>query len=225
MVTRLIIIRHAEAEGNFQRIFHGWTNSELTEKGHTQARLMAEKIKDLKFDIIYSSSMKRTLQTAEYIAEGRNLPIIRTDKLKEINGGDWEGRYFKDIKEFWPEQYDCWENRINEHSMPNGESVEEFQKRLIEEIEYIVGNNKGKNICVVTHGTAIRALMCYFKGCAFEEMCNINWVENTSVSILEHSEEGYKLLVEGDASHLDESMGTLTNQDWYKEHQKKMKGN
>ena len=48
-------------------------------------------------DVIYSSSLKRTLQTAQYIADAKNLPIIRTDKLKEINGGEWEGKRWDEL--------------------------------------------------------------------------------------------------------------------------------
>ena len=93
MKTRLIFVRHAEAEGNYLRIFHGWTDSGITDKGHVQAKKAAERLKDIPIDVLYSSSLKRTIQTAQYIADIKGLPIIRTDKLKEINGGDWEGKY------------------------------------------------------------------------------------------------------------------------------------
>jgi probable phosphoglycerate mutase len=62
----------------------------------------------------------------------------------------------------WPEEYDTWENKPHIHRMPNGETMEEFQARLLEEIKYIIDNNKGKSICIVTHGTAIKALLCRF---------------------------------------------------------------
>jgi methionine salvage enolase-phosphatase E1 len=87
MKTRLIFVRHAEAEGNLKRLFHGWYDSSITEKGHKQAKKVAERLSDVPIEVIYSSSLKRTLQTAQYIADVKQLPIIRTDKMKEINGG------------------------------------------------------------------------------------------------------------------------------------------
>ena len=60
MRTRLIIVRHAEAMGNISREFHGWTDEGLTDKGHKQAKLMAEKLKDTDIDVLYASSMVRT---------------------------------------------------------------------------------------------------------------------------------------------------------------------
>ncbi len=215
MITRLILVRHAEAEGNLNRVFHGWTDSNITEKGRLQAQRAAERLKDEKIDVIYSSSLKRTLQTAEYIARVKMLPIIRTDKLKEINGGDWECKGWDELACIWPHEHDTWENKPHLHQMPNGESMEEFQKRLSGEIEYIISNNKGKNICIVTHGTAIKALMCYFRGYELSEMLNIMWYDNTSITIIEWNDEKYNVVLEGDNSHLTGDLSTVYNQEWY----------
>lgn len=215
MKTRLIFVRHAEAQGNLNREFHGWTDSKITEKGHVQARRAAERLKDIDIDVIYSSSLKRTLQTAEYIAKQKNLPIIRTDKLKEINGGDWEGNSWDVLSERWPDAYETWEYKPHMHQMPNGESMEEFQKRLIDEVMYIIQHNPGKNICIVTHGTAIKALMCYFYGYNLEEMLNIRWYDNTSVTIIDYEREKFNVILEGDASHLGKEYSTLENQEWW----------
>jgi len=72
--TRIIFVRHAEAEGNLNRVFHGWTDSSITERGHLQAQRVAQRLKDVDIDVIYSSSLKRTLQTAQYIADVKTFP-------------------------------------------------------------------------------------------------------------------------------------------------------
>lgn len=221
MKTRIIFVRHAEAEGNLYRIFHGWTDSGITEKGHVQAKKAAERLKELKIDVIYSSSLKRTIQTAQYIADTKGLPIIRTDKLKEINGGDWEGKKWDDLPSIWPDEYHTWENAPHIHRMPNGETMEEFQQRLINEVMYIIDNNKGKNICVVTHGTAIRALMCRFFHLDLEEMINITWYDNTAISIIDYEEGEFKVILEGDASHLGKELSTIQNQKWWNDYMEK----
>lgn len=218
----MILVRHAEAEGNFKRLFQGWTDGEITEKGHVQARKVAERLKDFPIDILYSSSLKRTLQTAGYIAGVKNLPIIRTDKLKEINGGDWENVPFDILPQRWPEESYTWDNKPHIHQMPNGESVVEFQERLIKEIEHIIHQHAGKNICIVTHGTAIKSLMCYFRACDLEEMFNIPWYENTAVTVLDYEDGKFTSVLEGDASHLDPESSTLGNQEWWIELNKRL---
>lgn len=220
MITRLVLVRHAEAEGNMNRVFHGWSDSNITEKGRLQAQRAAERLKDEEIDVIYSSSLKRTLQTAEYIARVKMLPIIRTDKLKEINGGDWEGKGWDELADIWPNEHFTWENRPHLHQMPNGESMEEFQKRLSGEIDYIINNNKGRNICIVTHGTAIRALMCYFLGYELSEMLNIMWYDNTSITRVEWNNGKFNVILEGDNSHLTGELSTLNNQEWYAQYKK-----
>lgn len=223
MKTRLILVRHAEAEGNKIRRFHGWTDSEITERGHLQAQRVAERLRDVDIDVLYSSSMKRTLQTAEYISKAKGLPIRKTGRLKEINGGDWENLLWTELQERWPEAYDTWDNRPHEHKMPNGETMEEFQDRLVAEIMEILRANPGKNICVVTHGTAIRALICHFRACTLEEMANVAWCDNTAVTIMDYEEPYFETVTEGDASHLGSDLGTVVNQDWWEDYMKKVK--
>lgn len=220
--TRLIIVRHAEAEGNYKRLFHGWSDGELTEKGHIQAARAAERLKNVRIDVLYSSSLKRTLQTAGYIADAKNLPILRTDQLKEINGGDWEGEPWETLPEKWPEAYHTWENTPHLHSMPNGETMEEFQERLVEEVKHIIGMNKGKHIGIVTHGTAIKALLCYFNSCPLEEMFNIKWCDNTAITIVDYENDQFSLVLEGDSTHLDDALSTLKNQEWWDDYIKKL---
>ena len=105
--------------------------------------------------------------------------------------------------------------------MPNGENMVEFQKRLIDEVEYIIKNNKGKNICIVTHGTAIRTLVCYFFQWDLSEMIKIKWYDNTSITIVEHDGNGYNVILEGDVSHLGKEFSTIENQEWWIEYNKK----
>lgn len=222
MTTRLILVRHAEAEGNFTRKYHGWTDSGLTPKGHLQAQRLAVRLTDEKIDVIYSSSLSRTVQTARYIAENKKLEINTTDQLKELYGGDWEDQFFADLGVKWPEEYEKWENHPDQLTMPNGESVADFQNRLINEIERIRNQHPGKNICIVTHGTAIRTLICYFNELPLSEICNIPWDENTSFSIIEYDGEKYSFLLQGEASHLGDDLGTIVKQTWFQEHKKQL---
>jgi len=222
MKTRLILVRHAEAEGNNKRVFHGWTDGGITKKGHLQAKLAAEKLKDYKMDIIFSSTSLRTKQTAKYIAEMKNLDIIEDSRLMEINGGDWEGRPWSELPKKWPIEYDTWENKPHVHQMPNGESMEAFYKRILSAIMDIIKNNPGKNICVVTHGTAIRALMCYFYGYELEKMLIVRWFDNTAITITDINGEDVRVVVEGDDSHLGHENGTVKSQEWWGEYLEKL---
>jgi len=217
MKTRLIFVRHAEAEGNLNRLFHGWFDSKITEKGHKQAKKVAERLANVPIDIIYSSSLTRTLQTAQYIADVKNLPIIRTDKMKEINGGDWENKSWDEFPTSYPKEYYTWEHEPHLHQMPNGENVVEFNERLIKEVKNIIDQNLGKNICIVTHGAAIRTMLCKFYGATLEHMKNIDWHDNTSVTVVDYDnkKDEFEVLMEGDTEHLEFELSTIQNQEWW----------
>jgi len=221
MKTRLIIVRHAEAVGNKIREFHGWTDEGITEKGKLQASIVAERLKNMPVDVIYSSSMKRTMETARYIAEAKNLPVIPVDDLKEINGGLWEGMTWSELARKYPNEYDTWENKPHIHQMPGGESMECFQKRVVSAVMRILEKEAGKNILIVTHGTVIRALLCYLKELPLEEMVKIPWCDNTAVTAGTWDSKRFCIETEGDCSHLDDETSTFKNQAWFIEYRKK----
>lgn len=142
--------------------------------------------------------------------------------MKEINGGDWEGVKFADLPVRFPQSHHDWENAPHLVQMPNGESMVEFQQRLVGEVTRIIGHHPGKNICIVTHGTAIKALMCHFKGISLEGMHNIPWFDNTSITTVDYEEGNFTILSQGEDSHLGMELSTIRNQDWWEDYIKKL---
>lgn len=214
-VTRLIIVRHAEAAGNYYRRFHGFYNSFITAKGYSQIDLLTKRLKDLDIDVVYSSDLDRTLETIKPTADCKNLPVHKMEGLREINGGLWEDVPWDELPEKYGSSYEDWLKRPHLLQMPEGESMQEFQQRLINSINEIVKENKGKNILIATHGTALKALQCHFHGKPLEEFNNIVWVDNASITIVDVNEDGsYHFEVEGDNAHL-EGKGTIEFQEWF----------
>ncbi len=221
MKTKLIIVRHAEAVGNRIREFHGWTDESITDRGHKQAEQVADRLRNTPMDGIYSSTLKRTMETASYISKAKKLPISPRDDLKEINGGLWEKMPWDNLAEKYPDEYETWESRPHLHQMPEGESMVGFQKRVASAVSDILRKEEGKSICIVTHGTVIRALLCWFKGFPLQDMVRIQWCDNTAVTIVTREREVFTVELEGDNSHLDDKTSTLKNQEWFLEYKKK----
>ncbi|MBP7176012.1 MAG: histidine phosphatase family protein [Thermoclostridium sp.] len=221
MKTKMVIVRHAEAVGNRIREFHGWTDEGITDRGNLQAQQVAEKLRDTPIDVIYSSVLKRTMETAGYIARMKHLPIISREDLKEINGGMWEGMRWDDLLAKYPNEYHIWETKPHLHQMPEGESMESFRQRVVSAIADIFQREEGKNICVVTHGTVIRVLMCWFKGWPLEDIVKISWYDNTAVTIVTRDNDTFQIELEGDATHLDAATSTFENQQWFIEYREK----
>ena len=214
-MTCLMIVRHAEAEGNIIRRFHGQTDSHLTKNGHKQAQRVAERLSNEHIDRLYSSDLSRAFQTAKYIGKVKNLDVHIIKGLREIDGGDWEDMSWEELPQKWPVAYDHWENKPHLLQMPNGESMTGLQQRVLKEIMEIVEENHGKNICVVTHGVVKKALLCYFYDKPLEAFTDIMWHDNASVTMIHIEDDSYKVVIEGDNLHLGE-LGTLAKQDWWK---------
>jgi len=224
MKTTMIFVRHAEALGNKIREFHGWTDESITERGHIQAMQVAERLADVNIDVLYSSVMKRTMETAEYISGVTGLPISSREDLKEINGGLLEGMRWDDLAKVYPEEYDTWENRPHLHQMPEGESMESFQQRVVTAVQDILSREKGRDICIVTHGTVIRVLLCWFKGMPLKDVIKIPWCDNTAITTVTEENGRFRVILEGDASHLSKETSTLQNQEWFREYKERFFG-
>ena len=97
MVTTLYLIRHCEAEGNIQEIFQGKTDGDITPKGEQQLDRLSERFRDIPFDVIYSSPLKRALKTAQAAAKYHNVEIITDPAFAEIDGGEMEGHKWNEL--------------------------------------------------------------------------------------------------------------------------------
>lgn len=215
--VRVIVVRHCEAEGNVKRVFQGNTDSDITENGAAQLERLSERMRDVDFDIIYSSPLIRAFKTAQAANKYHNRPIIKDSGLKEINGGEWEGTPWGVFDTSNDEQTYNWQNEPHNFTPKSGESMREVFGRMRDTVLKIARRHPGQTVVISTHGCALRNLLCWAKGRPIEELKNIGWCDNTGISVIEiNNKLEPTILVENDASHLDESISTFAKQDWWK---------
>ena len=164
MNTNLILVRHAECQGNIENRLSGITDFKLTKNGKEQLKPLGLELKNEKIDVIYSSPLRRAMETARAIAKYSNIKNIHMEhNLKEINYGVCDGVEWKEINERYPQIYKMWKEIYNYPvNIPLQEEYSEVQKRMINSIKKICTYNDGKNICIVSHGIAIQAFLCYY---------------------------------------------------------------
>jgi len=150
----IYIVRHGQTEFNVAGKYGGRIDVQLNEKGINQAYELREILKNIKFDFVFSSPLKRALKTAEIIC---NNEIIKDKRIIERNNGDLEGKLKTEILEF-PDFNDPNETRYNI------ENIVDFRNRIYDFFVEIKEKYRGKNILVVTHaGVGIYA-RCFFEG-------------------------------------------------------------
>lgn len=153
--TLLTIVRHGQTPANLKAVWHGSTNSPLTEHGHNQAAAAAAFIEANYKPIatVYASPLDRAHHTAERIAERLGLvPEIDPD-LSEYDLGDWEGMSFESLLH----DKKLFDNmRSDPHYRPHGgESPKQVADRLVGSLRAIAARHPGERVVVVSHGGAL----------------------------------------------------------------------
>lgn len=203
-MTRLYLARHGETEWNKNGRVQGRTDTELSAAGIRQAKLLARRLIKEDIKVIYSSTLRRALKTAEIIAEYKQCEIIGSDKCQEMCFGPWEGMTISEIKDKYSEHYRAYREDPANFKLPGAETFIDLAERTCSAIMDIVQLHKGENILLVSHGTAIKAAIARLLGTDIISFNRLR-IENASVSILEFSENIYEkpvVVCLNDTSHL-----------------------
>ncbi len=190
MATKLILVRHGESEANAEHRFTGQSNRYgLTERGHAQAELTAVLLQDTKIDAIYASDLRRAYETTVHIANKHGMTITEHIGMREIYAGKWEGERFEDLPTLYPDDFSVWKNDIGRAVPTGGESVAALKERVNAAIEEIVRANPGRTVCIGTHATPIRVMQCIWEGRSLDEMKDVPFVPNASVTTVFYEED------------------------------------
>lgn len=156
----LYIIRHGQTDLNAQGIVQGkGVNAPLNELGRKQAKAFYEAYKHVKFDVVFTSSLLRAIQTADEFIENGTYHVADSD-LDEISWGEAEGnKNFTDHSDLFNELLREWRSGNIYYKFPGGESPFDLQQRQLRFIERLKQTDY-KTVLIATHGRFIRALMC-----------------------------------------------------------------
>lgn len=202
------IVRHGQTKWNQERKMQGAKNSDLTELGIEEARILGEYLRDTDFDVIYTSPLGRTLETTENVKGDRDIRVEVIDQLQEMNFGDLEGRILAEAREEFPEiMQKLWEDPLN-YRTETGEDYYELFERVEEGLEVLVEKsreNKVEKALVITHGVIINVILSLVKGKGVGNVWDTGVVKNTSLTVVEvNSKDQMEVKVYNSTEHLEE---------------------
>lgn len=163
----IYLVRHGETEKNTLKKYYGNLDVGLNERGKVQCEYLREKLKNIEFNKVYTSKMKRTIETADIILQDRNHEIIKDNRLNEMSMGDFEGKDHKELEKLYPKEWKAWCEYWKECSPPKGESYREFYLRVKEFIEEVLKEDV-ENILIIAHGGVIKSIYTYILGEDFD---------------------------------------------------------
>ena len=194
-MKNILLIRHGQSEWNKLNLFTGFKNIELSEQGIEEANNAGQNFKnlDIKFNIVFTSELKRAQETAKIILQNLGQwdflnnegKIISNINLNERDYGDLTGLNKKETAEkFGEEQVHKWRRGYSDQP-PNGESLEDVVRRVSKYFEEVIKpaiqSDENDNILIAAHGNSLRALLIVMN---IYEPNNINSVElSTGVPI------------------------------------------
>lgn len=203
-MTKVYLIRHGESAANKGEIFTGQMDFPLSEKGHAQARLCGEFLKDKGIDVIYASDLSRAYDTARPTSELCGIGIISCPGFRELYAGKWEGLTYAQLLEKYPKEYPVFVHDIGNAVCDGGESIAEMSVRIKEAFDRIVSDNEGKTVAIFTHACPIRELQCMLTGRPITDMKDVKWVGNASTTLVECDERGCRFVFTGKNDYLSE---------------------
>ena len=162
----LVLVRHGQSDWNLKNLFTGWHDVDLTEQGVKEAHEAGRKLKaqGLKFDIAFTSALKRAQRTLDLmLAElgQTNIPVIKNQALNERDYGDLVGLNKDDARKKWGEEQVLKWRRSYDIAPPGGESLKDTLARALPYYvtEILPHVMRSERVLVSAHGNSLRALV------------------------------------------------------------------
>jgi broad specificity phosphatase PhoE len=205
-MAELILARHGETKWNVEKIYRGRTDVNLDEVGIKQAELLGKYLSNWKLEAIYSSPLKRALDTANIIARYQKIGVQIAEGLIDFDYGEWQSLPEQEVKRLYPALLDEWHNNPHKVSMPGGESLEDVRRRAIEVVNDVLSKYRG-SVVLVSHRVVNKVLICSLLGLDNSYFWNIRQ-DVGGITIFNYVNGRFVLTRHNDTSHLKELQKT-----------------
>ena len=204
-MLKFLVIRHGETFSNAENRFSGHQDVGLTEKGIWQAGQLANRLKNERIDIAYSSDLKRAIHTARIILQNHSLSLSTEPLFKELSFGDWEGLRYKELDFDEEERLMEWW-KYPDLPLPGGESTFELKERVYSGINKIIEEHneedKKKTIAIICHGGVARIIISIALDIPIEKIWHIKQY-STALNVIKYFQKsGFFVESVNDIGHI-----------------------
>jgi broad specificity phosphatase PhoE len=199
-MAKLILARHGETAWNAEKIYRGRADIGLDELGIEQAKLLAKYMSNWELQLIYSSPLKRALDTANAVARYHKIAVHIADGLTDFDYGEWQSLPEQEVKRRYPALHKEWLNEPHKVKMPGGESLEDVTRRAIEVVNDVISRHQG-NALLVSHRVVIKVLICWLLGLDNSRFWDIKQ-DVGAITIFDYLDGRFVLIRHNDTCHL-----------------------
>jgi broad specificity phosphatase PhoE len=204
-MTRIILVRHGQTQWNIGsgagERFRGRVDLPLDDTGLAQAHALAERLADLPIAVVYSSPLKRAVETARPTAQQLDLPIQLLPGIIDIDYGDWQGLSPGEVAEVYPDLYQLWLEKPHRVRFPNGESLRRVRLRGMATLKEVAARHEGRTVLLVAHQVVNKVLVCAMLGLDNSHFWRIRQ-DNGCINVFEHHDGIFTAVLVNDTCHL-----------------------
>jgi len=212
-MTTIYIVRHGYSIANEKNLFLGHGDMDLTEKGKLQAEVASEYLSSLKPDVIYSSDLKRAYHTSLPTAKKLGLEVVKDQRFREIDAGEWDFMPFLDWIKNYPEEFKKWGDDKYNARCVGGETILELKDRVVSAVEDVAKKHDGKIVMIFSHANPIQVLSAYATGDFKKNIGKIGDPPNVSTTKIEYDNGKFALIEYGKADYLGDIVTRLPSAD------------
>lgn len=195
----LLVVRHAQSEGNARGIFTGGLDLSLTDLGRRQAQALADRLASQPIAAVYASGLERARETARPTAERLGLPIMILDALREAGLGEAEGLTWAQVLGRWTLGVGTrWADQIT-----GAEPGEDVRARVTVGLEELMERHRDDVALCVSHAGTITHGFQHVLGLAPDQGVRLP-IQHAALNVIEWSERGHVLAALNDGCHLDD---------------------
>ena len=197
---RLILVRHGQTALNEKNVFRGRLDIPLNETGIQQANAIAERLCTFNINIIYTSPLKRALETAQVIGTKLNINTEIDNNLIDFDFGKWQGLTIGEVEKRFPKLYEQWLKGPHMVKIPDGENLDLVRIRVSKVLNKILRDD-GSDMVIVSHRVILKVLIC----AALSLDNSYFWQVKQNVgaiSILDYKKGEFSLSLLNDTCHL-----------------------
>lgn len=156
----IVLVRHGHVEGISPPRFRGRRDVDLTPLGAEQARAVAARLAaSWRPHAIYTSPLRRCIQTAAAIEAACGLDAVTLADLADLDYGAWEWRTHDEVRELWPDLFECWFTAPQMVRFPGGESLQDLVARMANVLRLVRERHASERVVLVGHDSGNRALL------------------------------------------------------------------
>lgn len=200
----IYLTRHGQTLWNKEGRIQGYLDSPLTSEGIDDAKKLSNRLKDEQIDACFTSKQDRAVHTGQIIMQDQDGILIKTDDLKELGVGAWQGMLYEDIKRDYSDDFNLYISRADLYKPKNGGEdyrvLETRVKNFLDELKSL----PHKKIVIVTHGVTHMMLLNLMEDKSLRDLCFRSVPRGLALSKVKYENGLYNILYENDERHLEE---------------------